>query len=155
MASRTTPTNPCCSSHKAQSSRKKLAEGAWHSQIHVHARVAPPCPTTSCVWRSLPYLVHATKNTPVHLDPVPCLLKYDPRHSCALLFAHTFSVGRLSWLLCVVFVIVSLSPERLFHALKDTKSWLKARSKIIALIERGDRNAPAAELIRRHLELKY
>ena len=37
MASRTTPTNPCCSSHKAQSSRKKLAEGAWHSQIHVHA----------------------------------------------------------------------------------------------------------------------
>ena len=35
------------------------------------ARVAPPCPTTLCVWRRLPYLTCTERERPVTKPPVP------------------------------------------------------------------------------------
>ena len=34
------------------------------------ARVAPPCPTTSCVWRSLPYLTYLTSSSAAPAAPL-------------------------------------------------------------------------------------
>ena len=58
------------------------------------ARVAPPCPTTSCVWRSLPYLTLPSPRRHATRPRVPSQRESVPHPSSVLTAPH------LLWTIC-------------------------------------------------------